>query len=96
MYSVWVPLATLVLIGMLSVGWRRYFSAYVKQKRKENFAERQGISHGIRKAYPVKLLSHICIMCSILLANSDEKVAGALKYIRPTSHLDHILEKNNG
>lgn len=89
MYSVWVPLATLVLIGMLSVGWRRYFSAYVKRKRKENFAERQGISHGIRKAYPVKLLS-------ILLANSDEKVAGALKYIRPTSHLDHILEKNNG
>lgn len=95
MYNIWVPVASLILIGILSVVWKLYFSAYIKKKNTEKAPKSQGISEAIADSCPVSAISTICIMCSALLTNSDERVAGTLKYIRPTLYLNHILEKQD-
>lgn len=95
MYNMWVPVVTLILIGILSFGWKLYFSAYIK-RNKAKVEKRQRKSNALNRIYPVRVISHICIMCSVFLANTDDKVADTLRYIKPTAHLDHILEKHNG
>lgn len=97
MYSVWVPMIAFLIIVILSVIWRAYLSAYVKQQKKEKSAAPEESMHGVMsRLRPVVVTSCIYTMCSVLLGNSDEKVSDALKYVKPAMCLDYILEKQNG
>lgn len=95
MYSIWVPIVAGIIIIVLSVAWNLYFTSYLKKGQHATKKTQVGGIYGVlEKVKPITVMC-LCIVCPILLANSDDKVADALNHIKPSKHIDNILENIN-
>lgn len=95
-YSIWVPIIAGVVIAVLSIIWNLYFSAYLKKQQiaESNSDNREPLSL-LSRIRPVIVPCCTCIVCAILLGNSDDEVSQALNYIKPSKYAKNILEKVN-
>ena len=94
-YDITIPIITSVVLIVLAIGWKIYFDACLNKVQEKQNSSSQRKAFILNKIKPVVAMSGICIMCSILLINTDEKVAETLEYVKPSKHLKGILGRNN-
>lgn len=94
--NVWTAVCVVVILVIASLVWNRIFASYLKKsennKSKHGAVEKKTILTLIK---PTICLGSFFVMCSILLSNTDDEISGALDHIRPTKHLNNLLEKIN-
>lgn len=95
-YSLLTAICVVVILIITSLVWNRVFMSYLRKseinKSKHGGVEKKTILNLIK---PTACLGGFIIMCSILLSNTDDEVADALDYIRPSKRLNNLLEKIN-
>ena len=94
-YDITIPIITSVVLIVLAIGWKIYFNVCMNRVQEKQSSSNQRKSFILNKVKSVVDMYGVCIMCSILLTNTDEKVAETLEYVKPSKHLKGILGGNN-
>ena len=80
----------------MSIIWNLYFDAYLKkQQTVESKSDNRATPSLFSRLKPIIVPCCTCIVCAVLLSNSDDEVSQALNYIKPSKHAKNILEKAN-
>ncbi len=95
-YNVWTAGCVVVILIIASIVWNRIFISYLKKNEINNLEHRDVEKKTILTLIkPTICLGSFFVMCSILLSNTDDEISGALDYIKPSKHLNNLLEKMN-
>lgn len=87
-YSTIIVIGVCMVLTLGSVIWNRYFMSYLARTKDEG-EERKSFLFSIKPASNKECLVS---QSNVLLHNTDDDVSQALKYIRPTRHMDQLLE----
>ncbi len=95
-YNIWTAICVVVILIIASLVWNRFFVSYLKKsennKSKHKVMEKKAVLNLVN---PTICLGNFCVMCLILLSNTDDEISDTLDYIKPSKCINNLLEKIN-
>ena len=94
-YNIWIAICVVVILIIASLVWNRFFIFYLKKSEnntKYKVMKRKAILNVVK---PTICLGNFCVMCLILLSNTDDEISDTLDYIKPSKCINNLLEKIN-
>lgn len=91
-YNTGIAIVVCIVLALVSVAWNRYFMSYLRKNGNTVDEKRNSVFSVIRSGIMKK---HLLAMNAVLLHNTDDDISQALEYIRPTEHINNLLEMLN-
>ena len=80
-------------IMILSCIWGMVFSVSLKKNRKRYGEKKLKKKAFLAKLKPISCWRNVMPVCAILLVNSDEEISKAIYHIKPSRHVNNLLER---